>query len=87
MPGIARDDGQDIAGGVIIQGSPNVFVNNKPAVRKGDRVAGHGRGAHSSPVMAGSSSNVFVNGINVCREGDSATCGHLSSGSQNVFAN
>ena len=38
MPGITRDAGADVAGGAIIQGSGNVFANNKPVVRKGDAV-------------------------------------------------
>ena len=28
MPGIARDAGQDVAGGAIVGGSSNVFANN-----------------------------------------------------------
>jgi uncharacterized Zn-binding protein involved in type VI secretion len=87
MPGISRDAGQDSAGGAIIQGSGNVFANNKPVVRIGDAVAGHGPGAHGGPVMATGSGNVFTNNIPTCRAGDVATCGHPSSGSGNVFVN
>ena len=87
MPGIARDDGQDVAGGALIQGSSNVFVENKPVVRIGDAVAGHGRSPHNSPTMSAGSGNVFANGIGVCREGDAASCGHTASGSGTVFAN
>lgn len=87
MPGIARNAGQDVAGGAIVQGSSDVYANNNPAVRVGDRIAGHGKGPHASPVMAAGSSNVFVNNKAVCRSGDSATCGHASTGSSNVFVN
>ena len=87
MPGIARDAGQDVAGGAIIQGSPSVFANNKPVARIGDRVAGHGDSPHSGPVMATGSGNVFTNNIKTCRAGDIASCGHPSSGSSNVFVN
>jgi uncharacterized Zn-binding protein involved in type VI secretion len=87
MPGIARDAGADSAGGAIIQGSGNVFANNKPVARIGDAVAGHGRGQHRAPVMAAGSGNVFTNNIPTCRAGDSATCGHPASGSGNVFVN
>ena len=87
MPGITRDAGADVAGGAIIQGSGNVFANNKPVVRKGDAVAGHGKAPHSSPVMAVGSGNVFTNNIATCRAGDPATCGHSASGSGNVFVN
>ena len=87
MPGISRDAGTDVAGGAIIQGSPNVFANNKPVARVGDAVAGHGRGPHAGPVMAAGSGNVFTNNIPTCRAGDPATCGHPASGSSNVFVN
>lgn len=87
MPGVARDAGADAAGGAIIQGSPNVFANNKPVARVGDAVAGHGRGQHSGPKMAAGSGNVLTNNIPTCRAGDPATCGHPASGSGNVFAN
>lgn len=87
MPGIARDAGEDSAGGPIIQGSPNVFANGKPVARVGDAVAGHGPGAHARPVMAEGSPNVFTNGIPTCRAGDAATCGDTASGSSDVFAN
>ena len=85
MPGIARKD-TDAAGGTDIVGSPDVFVENKPAVRIGDAVQGHGPGTHGGPVMATGSGTVFVNGIAVCREGDVANCGHPTSGSGTVFA-
>jgi hypothetical protein len=87
MPGIARNSGTDVAGGAIVQGSSNVFIEGKPAVRVGDLVGGHGRGPHSAPVMAQGSGNVLVNGIGVGRSGDIATCGHPVSGSGTVFAN
>lgn len=87
MPGIARDAGTDAAGGPIIQGSGNVFVEGKPIVRIGDAVAGHGKGPHAGPTMAQGSGNVKANGIGVCRSGDIATCGHTASGSGSVFAN
>ena len=85
MPGVTRKS-TDSAGGTLIAGSGNVFVNGQPAVRKGDAVAGHGNSPHNSPVMVGCSSTVFVNGIGVCRAGDEASCGHPASGSGNVFA-
>ena len=87
MPGVARNAGQDVAGGPIIQGSPNVFVENKPVARIGDAVAGHAPGPHAGPVMAAGSNNVFANEIGICRAGDPATCGHPSSGSSTVFIN
>jgi uncharacterized Zn-binding protein involved in type VI secretion len=86
MPGIARA-GQDVAGGVDSVGSPNVHIEGKPAVRIGDSINPHGRPPHTHAVMASGSSSVFVNNIPVCRSGDTATCGHVTSGSGSVFAN
>lgn len=84
MSGATRRN-QDAAGGILIQGSPDVDTNGTPQVRVGDRVQGHGSGTHAAPVMAEGSSSVFVNGIPACRAGDKATCGHPASGSGNVF--
>tara|TARA_Y100001938_G_C7830755_1_gene301232 strand:- start:29 stop:295 length:267 start_codon:yes stop_codon:yes gene_type:complete len=86
MPGIARN-GQDVAGGVAIQGSSNVNVNSKGVVRLGDKVASHGLPPHSpTPPMVTSSTSVKVNGFGVVKAGDSASCGHTISGSSNVNA-
>jgi uncharacterized Zn-binding protein involved in type VI secretion len=67
-------------------GSPDVFVNTKPAVRKGD-TTGCGDPA------VGTSPDVYVNGILVHRKGD-GTGGHgtwvpnsAATGSEDVFAN
>jgi uncharacterized Zn-binding protein involved in type VI secretion len=67
-------------------GSPNVFVNNESAIRKGDTtVCGDG--------ASGASGTVFINNKPVHRAGDGTT-GHgnwvpnaASTGSTNVFAN
>ena len=86
MPGISRN-GQDVAGGVAIQGSNNVNVNSKGAVRLGDKVASHGIPPHApTPPMVSSSNTVKVNSKGVVRAGDSASCGHTISGSNNVNA-
>ena len=86
MPGIARN-GQDVAGGVAIEGSSNVNVNSKGVVRLGDKVASHGLPPHSpTPPMVTSSTSVKVNGFGVVKAGDSASCGHTISGSSNVNA-
>lgn len=86
MSGVSRL-GLDSAGGTIISGSDNVLVNSAKAVRIGDAVASHGDEPHNSPVMATGSSTVFVNNIPLCKAGDSATCGHQSTGSFDVFSN
>lgn len=84
MPGATRKT-LDQAGGKLIGGSSNVFTNNQGQVRVGDKVEGHGKSPHSSPVMAKGSSSVFVNGIAAVRAGDKASCDHVASGSSNVF--
>lgn len=84
MPGAARK-GVDVAGGTIIQGSPDIYVNNQRLVRKGDAVQGHGLVLHAGPVMVGCSNTVFANGIKVSRKGDIASCGHPATGSEDVI--
>ena len=86
MPGVARV-GVDSAGGTIIGDlAPTVIVNGSPIAVKGAAVAGHGFGPHGSPVMDGSSGDVYANGILICRAGDAATCGDTASGSIDVVA-
>ena len=86
MPGVSRV-GTDKAGGTIVGNlAPTVFVNGVPIAVKGASVAGHGRSPHSGPVMSGSSGTVKAHNILICRAGDSATCGHAASGSNNVNA-
>ena len=83
MPGVTRKT-VDAAGGQIVEGSPDVSVNDQPAVTVGDAVQRHGRGAHGGPRMSTGSATVFVNGKPLCREGDAASCGHQASGSSDV---
>ena len=86
MPGVSRVN-QDTAGGTIIGIlAPTVFVNGKPIAVKGANVEPHGSGPHGSPKMQDHSGTVFANGIEICRAGDTATCGHPATGSDNVFA-
>ncbi|WP_151946934.1 PAAR domain-containing protein [Aliarcobacter butzleri] len=86
MSGICRV-GIDSAGGVIVGVNQNgtVFTNGFLVSVDKDRVQGHGTGTHAGPVMIAKSKNVFVNGIAVCKEGNTATCGHPASGSTDVF--
>jgi uncharacterized Zn-binding protein involved in type VI secretion len=81
MPGAVRKQ-QDVAGGPVITGSSNVYVNGKPMVRKGDLVASHGKKPHSGVVkMVQGSGTVFCNGRPACKKGNVASCGHKVSGS------
>jgi uncharacterized Zn-binding protein involved in type VI secretion len=82
---IGSEEAFDSAGGALITGSPDVFINGNPAVRVGDQVRPHGRRAHRSATMVSGSSTVFINGISAVREGDVASCGHAISGSDDVI--
>jgi uncharacterized Zn-binding protein involved in type VI secretion len=84
MPGAARV-GVDAAGATINgPGVPSVKVNGAPISVVGDAVAGHGDPPHRSPKMSSGSPTVKAGGKPVCRAGDTATCGHATSGSSNV---
>lgn len=85
MPGISRKM-TDSAGGLIQEGSSNVFVNGSGAVVVGASVMAHGGSPHDRPTMTGGSSTVFINGKPVIRAGDKATCQHVAAGSPNVSA-
>lgn len=73
-----------------LAGSPDVIVNNSPAVRKTDpygQVHSCNDDSHSMGVAATGSSTVFVNGFGVHRTGDLVSCGDTAGvGSSNVFA-
>ena len=67
-----------------ITGSPNVFINNRPAHRVGDAWAVHN--GHGGVLIEGSG-RVFVNGQPLGRIGDAISCGSVvAQGSDNVFA-
>lgn len=55
------------AGSTIVQGSPDVFINGKPAAVQGDKT---GRGGS---IVSGAS-GVFINGKPMARVGDAAGC-------------
>ena len=87
MPGIMRLN-VDTAGGVAFQtDNPNVTVNGELVMRLGDLVAPHGFMPHDSPQpMVTASSTVTAYGVQLCRLGDAAKCGHTATGSSDVFA-
>lgn len=73
-----------------IEGSPNVIINGKPAVRVGDHFASHSLPfppimPHDS-VAAQGSKTVFVNGKALSRIGDQTSCSDIiAEGSPNVI--
>lgn len=86
MPqGISRV-GKDIAGGEMTLASPNVFINNLPAVLTESPVVSHGIYPHSSATIMGTTTKTFINGVPFVRMGDVASCGDVATGSTDVFA-
>ncbi len=86
MLGITRV-GIDVAGGMILNGANGtVFANGLLVAVRGSTVVSHGSPPHSAAVMVGASATVFAQKISVCRQSDSASCGHTASGSATVFA-
>jgi len=95
MPAATRIGDRDVthcSGMVRAQGSPNVFVNNRPWSRQGDKNTVHlkpgGKNCvpHTAPITVGSST-VFVNNRGAGRIGDSITgCTVVAQGSPDVFA-
>lgn len=70
-----------------VGGSPNVFINGRPAIRVGDKWAVHcgHKDCHES-VQATGSPKVFANGIALARIGDAVACGSVAAeGSPDVF--
>ena len=84
MPGATRAY-QDSAGSSVLGGANTVRVNGLPAAIRGKPIAGHGDHAHAGPVIVQSSNRVRANGIGMVYQGCSTTCGHITTGSSNVF--
>jgi uncharacterized Zn-binding protein involved in type VI secretion len=78
-----KDQPKEHVGGPIKSGSPNVFINGKPAARVGDPL---GCEDGSTDTITEGSSNVFINGKPAARLGDATDHGgKISEGSPNVF--
>lgn len=77
--------GMDAAGGPVLVGANSVLINGAPAARLMSAVAGHGEDEHAGPHMITGNFSVIVEGLPICRMGDSASCGHpLLPGSPDV---
>ena len=80
--------GVDAAGGQITgSGESSVKVNGATISVLGDGVTPHSpkdTPHMASPTIVSASSTVFAGGVAVVRAGDSASCGHSTSGSSNV---
>ncbi len=86
MPGITRST--DTAAGKITGNANKVFANGLLVACQGATVAPHSPcpdvPVHCSATMVAGSKRVFSGGKAVVNAGDSATCGHTSTGSSNV---
>lgn len=85
MPGATREI-IDKAGGVILTPPQSfVYANGYLIATVGTKIQSHGESPHKNARMVTGSSTVFIKNQPVCRAGDSASCGHVSTGSRNVF--
>lgn len=95
MPAAARQGDAGVAhcsGYTIANGSPDVFIENKPVARQGDASTPHLKPApracrvHTATISGGSNT-VFVNGKPIARVGDGlGGCTSVAQGSPTVFA-
>ena len=72
----------------LIEGSPNVIINGRPAGRVGDHYSTHGCVAHPGHqvVFVAGSSKVVINGKPAARIGDAVSLGGaVQDGSGNVI--
>lgn len=68
------------------QGSPDTFINNRPAHRQSDAWGLHGRKRKHTSVLADGSPSVFTNNLRQGRIGDPVACGSkVMTGSEDVF--
>jgi uncharacterized Zn-binding protein involved in type VI secretion len=74
------------AGGLIIEGSLNVFINGYGIARDGDGVASHDISPHDAATLIAGSRKIYVNGKRVVVAGDFATCGDVVIATGNVGA-
>ncbi len=81
MRPIAREGDIVGPGGKIISRAKNVFIGGKKVAIEDSPVTPHDKDpTHKATMKA--TSNVFVNGRRVCRDGDKATCRHAVKSSQ-----
>ena len=91
MSGISRDI--DTAAGDVVPSQTTLFANGNVApslvIVNDDDVVSHSPcpfpPSHCDATMIAGSNNVFIGKIAVVNAGDSATCGHTSTGSSTVF--
>ena len=78
MPGAARILDPTAHPGVIASGSPDVFINKRPAARMQDKhtcALPPTAGPHPPSMIVTGSSSVFINGQPAARQSDKSGCG------------
>ena len=71
----------DSAGGMILVGNPNFYLDGFPVAVEGNPVQSHGDSPHNSAVIVNGTPGFVINGIPVCTTGSQASCGHPATGS------
>jgi len=83
MPNVSIDT--DTAGGDIIASSSTVTFNNQKVVLDNDAIEPHEDGVHlNATIPASLNATVSIEGKLVVVAGDTATCGHVATGSSTV---
>lgn len=80
MPGVAVQADTNAGGVHLAGGQTFVTVEGRLVVVKGDKIAAHGGAPHALASMLEASDFVTIAGKGVCRAGDKASCGHVSTG-------
>jgi uncharacterized Zn-binding protein involved in type VI secretion len=83
---VDKTHGHPTAGATVFtEGSPNVFCNNLPVVRKGDPIEPHGLTQHNGKAE-GNTLGIFCNNLPIQLVGDKVDCGDVSEeGSPDVI--
>jgi uncharacterized Zn-binding protein involved in type VI secretion len=69
-------------GGMVMTGSPNVFVDGKPVARLGDKVSCP---IHGDTVINSGSPTYIIDGKPTARDGDTTACGARLSATQTHY--
>ena len=75
----------DTAGGIILEGNPNFFVDGFPVSVEGNPVEDHGINEHDDAVMVEGNPNFVIGGIPVCTIMSKASCGDQPVSSSTFF--
>jgi len=92
MPrGVTRESLDTCAGTVLTPPQTTVFANQKLVAVIETPIAAHSPCPkpyiHCVAKMSSGSDDVFAENKKVCRRDDSCSCGHSSTGSEDVFVN